>query len=104
MRPTSSPRTTTAGAGEVKLDKTVTTEQFNVPLELKHEDIVVKRVAAHEVESSGTEPFREERIKVPLSREEPVVEKETRVTDGVRVRKTQGVKQENSRERPTRRR
>jgi uncharacterized protein (TIGR02271 family) len=47
---------------------------------------------------SGTEPFREEQIKVPLSREEPVVEKETRVTGGVRVRKTQGVEQENVRE------
>jgi uncharacterized protein (TIGR02271 family) len=54
--------------------------------------------AAHEVESSGTEPFREEQIKVPLSREEPVVEKETRVTGGVRVRKTQGVEQETIRE------
>jgi uncharacterized protein (TIGR02271 family) len=86
------------GAGEVKLHKTVTTEQVNVPVELKHEDIVVERVAAHEVESSGTEPFREERIKVPLSREEPVVEKETRVTRGVRVRKTQGVEQETIRE------
>jgi uncharacterized protein (TIGR02271 family) len=88
----------TVGAGEVKLHKTVTTEQVNVPVELKHEDIVVERVAAHEVESSGTEPFREERIKVPLSREEPVVEKETRVTGGVRARKTQGVEQETIRE------
>jgi uncharacterized protein (TIGR02271 family) len=88
----------TVGAGEVKLHKTVTTEQVNVPVELKHEDIFVERVAAHEVESSGTEPFREQRIKVPLNREEPVVEKETRVTGGVRVRKTQGVKQETIRE------
>jgi uncharacterized protein (TIGR02271 family) len=88
----------TVGAGEVKLHKTVTTEQVNVPVELKHEDIFVERVAAHEIESSGTEPFREQRIKVPLNREEPVVEKETRVTGGVRVRKTQGVKQETIRE------
>jgi uncharacterized protein (TIGR02271 family) len=88
----------TVGAGEVKLHKTVTTEQVNVPVELKHEDIVVERVAAQEVESSGTEPFREEQIKVPLSREEPVVEKETRVTGGVRLRKTQGVGQETIRE------
>jgi uncharacterized protein (TIGR02271 family) len=84
----------TVGAGEVKLHKTVTTEQVNVPVELKHEDIVVERVAAHEVGSTGTEPFKEEQIKVPLSREEPIVEKETRVTGGVRVRKTQGVEQE----------
>jgi uncharacterized protein (TIGR02271 family) len=88
------PARQTVGAGEVKLHKTVTTEQVNVPVELKHEDIVVERVAAHDVGSTGTEPFKEEQIKVPLSREEPVVEKETRVTGGVRVRKTQGVKQE----------
>jgi uncharacterized protein (TIGR02271 family) len=87
----------TVGAGEVKLHKTVTTEQVNVPVELKHEDIV-ERVAAHEVEASGTEPFREEQIKVPLSREEGAAEKETHVTGGVRVRKTQGVDQETIRE------
>jgi stress response protein YsnF len=70
---------------------------------LKHEHIVVERVAAHEVGSSGTESFREEQIKVKLSREEPVVEKETHVFGG--VRKTQGVEQETVREEcPTRRR
>jgi stress response protein YsnF len=31
---------------------------------------------------------------VPLSREEPVVEKKTLVTGGVRVRKTEGTEQE----------
>jgi uncharacterized protein (TIGR02271 family) len=80
----------TVGAGEVKLHKTVTTELVNVPVELKREDIVVERVPAHEVEA-GKGTFQEEVIKVPLSREEPVVEKEVHVTGGVRVRKTQGV-------------
>jgi uncharacterized protein (TIGR02271 family) len=69
----------TVGAGEVKLHKTVTTEQINVPVELKREDIVVERVPAHEI-GSGKEAFQEEVIKVPLSREEPVVEKEVHVT------------------------
>ena len=82
----------TVGAGEVKLHKTITTEQVNVPVELKHEDIVVEHVPAHEFEA-GKEPFQEEQIKIPLSREEPVVEKETRVTGGVRVRKTEGVEE-----------
>jgi uncharacterized protein (TIGR02271 family) len=86
------------GAGEVKIHKTVTTEQVNVPVELMREDIVVERVAAHEVGSSGMETFQEEQIKIPLSREEPVVEKETRVTGGVRIRKTQGIEQETLRE------
>jgi uncharacterized protein (TIGR02271 family) len=80
----------TVGAGEVKLHKTVTTESVNVPVELKREDIVVERVPAHEVEA-GKGTFQEEVIKVPLSREEPVVEKEVHVTGGVRVRKTQGI-------------
>ena len=83
----------TVGAGEVKLHKTVTTETVNVPVELKREDIVVERVAAHEVEA-GQGTFQEEVIKVPLSREEPVVEKEVRVTGGVRVRKTEGIDKE----------
>jgi uncharacterized protein (TIGR02271 family) len=83
----------TVGAGEVKLHKTVTTEQVNVPVELKREEIVVERVAAHEVEA-GKEAFQEEVIKVPLSREEPVVEKEVHVTGGVRVRKTEGIDKE----------
>ena len=81
-------------AGDIKVRKTVGTEQVNVPVELKREDAVIERVPAHEVGSSGKEPFQEERIEVPLSREEPVVEKETRVTGGVRVRKTEDVEQE----------
>jgi uncharacterized protein (TIGR02271 family) len=88
----------TVGAGEVKLHKTVTTEQVNVPVELKREDIVIERVPDHQVESTGKETFQEEHIVVPLSREEPVVEKETRVTGVVRVRKTEGVEQQTIRE------
>jgi uncharacterized protein (TIGR02271 family) len=84
----------TVAAGEVRVRKTVSTEQVNVPVELKREDAVIERIPAHEVGSSGKEAFQEERIEVPLSREVPVVEKETRVTGGVRVRKTEGVEQE----------
>ena len=87
----------TVGAGEVKLHKTVTTEQVNVPVELKREDVVVERVPAQEI-GTGKEAFQEEVIKVPLSREEPVVEKEVHVTGGVRVRKTEGVDKETIRE------
>ena len=88
----------TVGAGEVKLHKTITTEQVNVPVELKREDIVIERVPGHEVESTGKDAFQEEHIAVPLSREEPIVEKETRVTGAVRVRKTEGVENEPIRE------
>jgi uncharacterized protein (TIGR02271 family) len=82
------------GAGEVNLQKKVSTEQVNVPVELKREDVVIERVPAHETEPAGKEPFQEERVEVPLSQEEPVVEKETRVVGGVRVRKTEGTERE----------
>jgi uncharacterized protein (TIGR02271 family) len=84
----------TVSAGEVSLQRKVSTEQVNVPVELKREDAVIERVPAHETEPAGKEPFQEERVEVPLSREEPVVEKETRVTGGVRVRKTEGTERE----------
>ena len=84
----------TVGAGEVNLQKKVSTEQVNVPVELKREDVVIERVPAHETKPAGKEPFQEERVEVPLSREEPVVEKETRVVGGVRVRKTEGIERE----------
>jgi uncharacterized protein (TIGR02271 family) len=88
----------TIGAGQVRLHKTTRTEQVNVPVELKREDAVIERVPAKELERAGKEPFEEERIEVPLTREEPVVEKEARVTGGVRVRKTEGTEQERVRE------
>jgi uncharacterized protein (TIGR02271 family) len=84
----------TVGAGEVNLQKKVSTEQVNLPVELKREDVVIERVPAHETEPAGKEPFQEERVEVPLSREEPVVEKETRVVGGVRVRKTEATERE----------
>jgi uncharacterized protein (TIGR02271 family) len=84
----------TVGAGDVKLRKRVSTEQVNVPVELKREDAVIERVPAHEIKESDTKPFEEERIEVPLTREESIVEKETHVIGGVRVRKTEGTEQE----------
>jgi uncharacterized protein (TIGR02271 family) len=84
----------TVSGGEVRLQKKVSREPVNVPVELKHEDVAIERVPAHETRSAGKEPFQEEHVEVPLSREEPVVEKETRVTGGVRVRKTEGIEEE----------
>jgi uncharacterized protein (TIGR02271 family) len=89
----------TVGAGKVKIHKTVTTEHVYVPVELKHQDIVVERIAAHEVRAAGEEQFQEGQIRIPLTREEPVVEKETHVTGGVRVRKLEGFDQQTIRER-----
>jgi len=83
----------TVSAGDIKIHKKTTTEQVNVPVELKREDAVIERVPAHEMQEGGTEPFQEEHVEVPLSREEPVVEKKTHLTGGVRVRKTEGTEQ-----------
>lgn len=91
MSPT---RETRRGAGEGNLQKKVSTERVNVPVELNREDIVIERVPTDEMEPAGKEPFQEERVEVPLSPEEPVVEKETRVIGGVRVRKPEGTERE----------
>ena len=79
--------------GDIKIHKRTTTEQVNVPVELKREDAVIERVPAHEMQDGGKEPFQEEHVEIPLSREEPVVEKKTHLTGGVRVRKTEGTEQ-----------
>jgi uncharacterized protein (TIGR02271 family) len=81
-------------AGDIKVRKTVETEQVNVPVELKREEAVIERVGASETRPSGKELFQEERIEVPLKREEPVIEKQTRVTGAVRIRKTEDVEQQ----------
>jgi uncharacterized protein (TIGR02271 family) len=84
----------TVEAGEVTLRKTVKTEAVNVPVELKREDLVIERVLPHEVGAVGSTAFQDEKIVVPLSREEAVVEKVTNVTGAVRLRKTEGVETE----------
>jgi uncharacterized protein (TIGR02271 family) len=80
-------------AGDIKIHKKTATEQVNVPVELKREDAVIERVPAQEMQEGGKEPFQDEHVEVPLSREEPVVEKKTHLTGGVRVRKTEGTEQ-----------
>ena len=74
--------------GAVRLRKIVRTETVNQPVELQREEIVIERVPA-----TGKEPrqsgkaFSQEEIYIPLRREEPVVQKEARVTEEVRARK-----------------
>ena len=76
-------------AGGVQLRKTVRTEQVNVPVELRREDVTIERVAASDVGNLNTaDAFKEGVIEVPLTREEAVVSKEAQVTGAVRVKKT----------------
>jgi uncharacterized protein (TIGR02271 family) len=81
-------------AGNVRLRKIVRTEKVQQPVELKREDIVVERVPAHEAQGTG-QPFQGQEQVIPLRREEPVVEKENIVREGVRARKRTETEQEN---------
>ena len=78
----------TVDAGQVRLRKIVRTEVVNQPVEIRHEDVVVERVAASDVHAGATSDFKEETIDVPLTREEVVVSKDAHVTGAVRLHKT----------------
>jgi uncharacterized protein (TIGR02271 family) len=73
--------------GGVRLRKIVRTETVNQPVELKREEVVVERVPGNRAAQAGGKAFEEEELYIPLRREEPVVEKETRVREEVRVGK-----------------
>ena len=76
-------------AGSAQLRKTVHTEQVNVPVELRREDVTIERVAAGDVrEVNAADAFQEGTIEVNLTREEAVVSKEAHVTGAVRLKKT----------------
>ena len=86
----------TVDAGQVRLRKVVRTEVVNQPVEIRHEDVVVERIAAGDVRSgTATSDFKEETIDVPLSREEVVVSKEAHITGAVRLHKTSEAEQQN---------
>ena len=73
-------------AGRVRLRKVVRTEQQEVPVELRREDVEIERVPASGQNVSG-DAFQEEEIEVPVMREEPVIGKQAHVTGQVRVGK-----------------
>jgi uncharacterized protein (TIGR02271 family) len=74
--------------GEVRLRRIVRTEQVNVPVELRREDVVVERVPANETTAREGKIGGDKDITIPISHEEPVVEKRTETTGAVRARKT----------------
>jgi len=73
-------------AGRVRLRKVVNTEHEEVPVDLARETVSVERVDANATDVP-TNAFQEQEIEVPVMREEPVVNKEARVTGGVRLNK-----------------
>jgi uncharacterized protein (TIGR02271 family) len=77
-------------AGGVRLRKVIRTETVNQPVELQREEIEVERVPGTQPaqrSEPGSKDFQEEDIFIPLRREEAVIEKESRVTEEVRVSK-----------------
>lgn len=83
----------TVETGGIRLRKVVRTETVQQPVELKHEEIQVERVPASGERRPAEHAFEGEDIYIPLRREEAVVEKETRVREEVRARKTTGTEQ-----------
>jgi len=81
-------------AGGVRLRKIVRTETVTQPVELAHEEVVIERVAAEGVGAkAGAEAFSGKEVYIPLRREEPVVQKESRLREEVRARKEANVEQ-----------
>jgi uncharacterized protein (TIGR02271 family) len=75
-------------AGNVHLRKVVREEDVSQPVELQREEVEVERVPADRATSEvPSDAFQEKDIDVPVTREEAVVGKETRVTGEARVRK-----------------
>jgi uncharacterized protein (TIGR02271 family) len=75
-------------AGQVRLRKVVRAEQVEQPVELRREDVEIERVPVSDSTTDvASDAFQEREIDVPLMREEPVVEKQARVTGEVRVGK-----------------
>lgn len=72
--------------GRVRVRKVVRTEQQEVPVTLRREEVEIERVPASGAEVPS-DAFQEREIEVPLTREEPVVGKEAHVTGEVRVGK-----------------
>ena len=86
----------TVDAGSVRLRKVIRTEIVNQPVEIRHEDFVVERVAADQVHAgTATSDFKDETIDMPLTREEVVVSKEAHVTGAVRLNKTSTAETQN---------
>ncbi len=79
-------------AGRARLRKVVRTERVSQPVELRREQVTVERVPASG-EQVPQDAFQEQEIEVPLTREEPVVEKEAHVTGQVRVDKSVATEQ-----------
>jgi len=74
-------------AGQVRIRKVVNTERVEQPVELRREDVEIERIPASETTSTPDNAFQEQTFNVPITEEQPVVEKNTVVTGAARVTK-----------------
>ncbi len=84
--------------GQVQIRKYTTTETVSVPVELRHEHVVVERVPAggqaSQSQWSGA-PFQDKSITIQVQDEQPVVQKQTVETGQVIARKDSQTQQMN---------
>jgi uncharacterized protein (TIGR02271 family) len=66
--------------GSARIRKEVHTERVNTPVDLKREELVVERSDRAGGQVPG-DAFRENEMRIPLKKEEPVVQKEQRVLE-----------------------
>lgn len=74
---------------QVQIRKYTTTETVNVPVELRHEHVVVERAPAGAASGSASQAqaFQDQSFTVQLQQEQPVVQKQTVQTGSVIARK-----------------
>jgi uncharacterized protein (TIGR02271 family) len=74
---------------QVQLRKYTTTETVSVPVELRHEHVVIERAPAGAATSSASsgEAFQDKSVSIQLQNEQPVIQKQTVQTGTVTARK-----------------
>ncbi len=75
-------------SGEVQVSKHVVSEQVQVPVTLRHEEVVVTRRAVDRpVDAATGTVFQDETIKVPVHEEIAVVTKQAHVAEEIEIEK-----------------
>jgi uncharacterized protein (TIGR02271 family) len=85
-------------AGQVRLKKIVKTETVNVPVELRHEEVVIDRnnnISGSPQNQVLAQRFQEGETTIQLKREEPVIEKQTQPTGEIVVQTKYATQQQN---------
>lgn len=80
--------------GVATIRKEVRTETVNTPVELKREELVVERTDARG-DDVPADAFNEGEVRIPLKKEEPVIQKEAKVVGAVKVGKKEETERQN---------